>query len=173
MRKLNFGSGEPFKHLKGYDNADLHNGDINFDFNVFPYPLNNNTYDEILTENTLDHLDDYFRVMKELYRITKPCGVISIKVPFYNSHTSWFPTHKQHFTYYHFYTLTKERHSPEGQQKIINNFKIISFRTIPTLLGRIVPDIKIGERHIGLRYLLGMVFGHIVSHIECNLLVIK
>lgn len=93
MRKLNFGSGNEKK--EGYINADLEGADVNFNFNEFPYPFKDNYFDEIYTKDTLDHLDDFLKVMEELHRITKPDGKVRVIVPFYNSSLSVMLTHKK------------------------------------------------------------------------------
>jgi SAM-dependent methyltransferase len=71
--------------------------DIIQDLNVFPYPFTNSTFDEIHADNVLEHLDDIIKVMEEINRISKPNGLIIIKVPYFRSKYAFIdPTH-QHF----------------------------------------------------------------------------
>lgn len=169
IKKLNFGSGQDYR--EGWVNADLEGADLNFDFEVFPYPIADATYDYIYTAGVLDHLKDFFSVMRELHRILKPGGVLKINVPFYNCQTSWYPTHFNHFTFMHFYsfdpehrkTFTVENKSDVGEVK----FKIEIFKTVPGILGKLVPELK-GNRP-SFRYFLGMVFGEVVERLEVEM----
>ncbi len=93
MQKLNLGCGE-FKK-EGYVNLDwnpLTKPDVIHDFNKFPYPFKDNTFDYIEAIHVLEHLDRPFAVMTELHRILKPKGKLLIKVP----HFSRGFTHAEH-----------------------------------------------------------------------------
>lgn len=85
MKKLNLGCGE-FKKT-GYINVDYYavsKPDLKHDLNIFPYPFADNEFALIEADHLLEHLDAPFQVMKELYRISKPDGVIIIKVPHFS-----------------------------------------------------------------------------------------
>lgn len=94
--KLNFGCGT--KILNGFVNVDLqkaHGIDKSFDFEKFPYPFKDNTFDYIFADNVLEHLSPLDKVVKELWRISKNGATIRIIVPYWNSsgmHQDW--THK-------------------------------------------------------------------------------
>lgn len=73
--------------------------DVIHDLNVFPYPLEDSSFDEIYLDNTLEHLDDVIHVMEEAYRVCKPGGVVKVIVPYFRSvWASIDPTHKHFFT---------------------------------------------------------------------------
>lgn len=187
VRKLNFGCGlerdktRATKFIKDIDlsgcvTADLSGADYNFDFNKFPYPFPDNYFDEIYALSVIDHLDDFVKVMKELHRISKPNAILKIMGPFYNCQTSYFPLHKQHLTYGHFWGLTEEQdfETPETKKKCVFKYEIIKFVSIPTSLGKFIPDIKLWKnKHIGLRYAMAMVLGEIVRTLYVELRVIK
>ena len=83
----------------GVDYSDRHNADIIHDLNMFPYPFDNDSIDEIYLDNVLEHLDKPMRVMEELHRITKLGGKIKIIVPYFRSAWAFIdPTHKHFFT---------------------------------------------------------------------------
>jgi len=63
-----------------------------FNLNQFPYPFEDSSFDEIKAFHVIEHLDDPFTVMKELYRIVKPNGIVHVKVP----HFSRGFTHAEH-----------------------------------------------------------------------------
>src|SRR3989338_8777134 len=73
--------------------------DIIHDLNKFPYPLKANTFEEIIAENILEHLDDIPKVMEEIYRIAKNHATFIITTSHFSSVDSFTdPTHKHFFT---------------------------------------------------------------------------
>jgi ubiquinone/menaquinone biosynthesis C-methylase UbiE len=42
-----------------------------YDFDIFPYPFEDNTFDEIFSAHFLEHVTDLGKVMEELTRIGK------------------------------------------------------------------------------------------------------
>lgn len=95
MPKLELGCGL-FKR-KGFttvDNCELFKPDILMDLNnIQGYrQFKSDFYDEIYMSHILEHLDKPFEVMKELHRILKRKGKLTIKVP----HFSRGFTHSQH-----------------------------------------------------------------------------
>jgi len=83
--KLNFGCGK--KYMDGWFNVDggehLDNVDYRFRFNEFPYPLNSETFDEIIMSHVLEHISwrKQLDCLKELYRVSKKNGTLYIEVP--------------------------------------------------------------------------------------------
>jgi len=91
--KLNLGCGEFRKD--GYVNVDYYANaepDIRHDLNRFPYPFEDDRFALIEADHLLEHLQDPFRVMRELHRISRRDGLIIIRVP----HFSRGFTHAQH-----------------------------------------------------------------------------
>jgi len=75
------------------------NADIIHDLNTFPYPFEESTFEIIYADNVIEHLDNILKVMEELHRISKPGGIIIIKVPYFRSRYAYIdPTHKHYFT---------------------------------------------------------------------------
>ena len=66
--------------------------DVVHDLNTFPYPFSDDSVDRIEAFHIIEHLEDPFRVMRELHRILKSDGLLHIKVP----HCSRGFTHSQH-----------------------------------------------------------------------------
>lgn len=93
--KLNLGSGNsPIKDCLNVDIDLSVNPDIIMDLNV---PENLDVlpdchFQEIYAEHCLEHIDDVFSTMKQLYRILAADGLLVIKVP----HRSLGFTHAQH-----------------------------------------------------------------------------
>jgi len=100
IKKLNFGCGRDIK--KGFLNVDIKNLpgiDKVFDFNKFPYPIKDNTFDYILAKHVLEHMEDWVRCMEELHRISKPNAIVEIHVPHFASVSAYMdPTHRRCFS---------------------------------------------------------------------------
>lgn len=90
--------------------------DIVHDLNEFPYPFENDYFDEIHLYHVLEHLDNPIKVVEEMHRILKNSGSFFLRVPHYSSMGAFSDiTHKRPFGYssfdcfeetnpYHFYT---------------------------------------------------------------------
>ena len=83
----------------GIDINPYTDADVVHDLDIFPYPFEESMFDEIYADNVIEHLDNIIKVMEELYRISKPGGIIIIKVPYFRSRYAFIdPTHKHYFT---------------------------------------------------------------------------
>ncbi len=104
MAKLNLGCG--FDKRDGFVNADNFSEckpDIMLDIEKTPWALESNSYDYVLMKHVLEHVgadfNTFSKVMKELYRMTQPEGIIEIHVPHFRHDTFWSdPTHVRAFT---------------------------------------------------------------------------
>jgi predicted SAM-dependent methyltransferase len=75
------------------------NPDVIHDLNISPWPFEDNTYDMVIMEHVLEHVDNVITTMEELHRITKKGGEIHIVVPYFRSKWAAIdPTHKHYFT---------------------------------------------------------------------------
>jgi ubiquinone/menaquinone biosynthesis C-methylase UbiE len=75
------------------------NVDVVHDLNEFPYPFEDQEFEEIYLDNTLEHLDNVIRVMEEVHRICMPGGQVKVIVPYFRSIWACIdPTHKHFFT---------------------------------------------------------------------------
>ena len=109
---LNLGAGNDIRN--GYINHDiapLLNIDVVHDLNHYPWPWEDNSIDEVLALDVIEHLDDFLLVMEECYRIMKHGGLLKLKVPYWNSAFAHMdPTHKRgfHEVTFHFLDPSKE-----------------------------------------------------------------
>jgi predicted SAM-dependent methyltransferase len=73
--------------------------DVAHDLNVLPWPWEAGLFDHIVARAVLEHLDhDLVASMNECWRILRPAGILSLKLPFWrsdNSHND--PTHRWFF----------------------------------------------------------------------------
>jgi len=100
LEKLHLGCGKDIK--EGYINLDYIKGkgvDVVHNLNNFPYPFENNRFDEIFMQDILEHLEDTSKVLKELHRISKNGAIIKVRVPHCKSAQAWGDiTHKRAFS---------------------------------------------------------------------------
>lgn len=122
--KLNLGAGK--KCLEDYINLDIikYEGiDIVWNLEETPLPFQDETFEEIMADNVLEHIENFIPLMEELYRILKKGGVLKIWVPYYNSKGAFQdPTHKRFFTEETFLYFTNNKKIPN--YKFNCNFKI-------------------------------------------------
>ena len=124
--KLNLGCGKDIKG--GYINLDTASGegiDVVHDLNKYPWPLEDNTFDEIKADMILEHLDEKVKPMQEMIRICKDGALIKITVPWYASKGALCHIdHRQHFsegTFSPFYpkNIQSKHHWKEGGGGIV------------------------------------------------------
>ena len=166
MRLLNFGCGIDVR--PGYENVDISpfpGVDRTFDFSVFPYPYESNTFDSIYADNVLEHLADIPSVMKELHRIAKDAGTIRILVPYYNCYGA-------HNDLTHRHTFSAESFEPfynggaRGNYFMAERFTLLHLYLVPTRLGKLIPCSYLRKR-------LSYVFGQLIHLIDIELRVEK
>jgi SAM-dependent methyltransferase len=91
---------------KGYINldcAEIDGVDVVHSLEKFPYPFEDNTFDEIIAKHVLEHLDDTIKVMEEIWRICRDNAKVIIRVPYWNSIDGITdPTHKKLFNQHTF-----------------------------------------------------------------------
>lgn len=93
VKRLNLGCGRYPK--AGFVNVDIRDEpqvDVVHNLSVLPYPFEDASFDEIEADHLLEHLTDVFGVMRELHRILKPGGRLTLRVP----HFSRGFTHSEH-----------------------------------------------------------------------------
>ena len=83
----------------GVDYSDRHDADIIHDLNVFPYPFEDKSIDQVYLDNVLEHLESPMDVMAEVHRISKVGSSIKVIVPYFRSVWAFIdPTHKTYYT---------------------------------------------------------------------------
>lgn len=139
--KLNIGSG--YKKFNGYTNIDADincNPDIllNLDDENLIIPLEDNSVDKIIAHHILEHIGlGIFKLLQEIYRISKHGTLIDIRVP-YHLHETYFSdfTHKRPITVEGLSLFSKKRNyndiSKGGTSSTLGiiydiDFEIVSF----------------------------------------------
>ncbi len=165
-KKLNLGCFNDIK--EGYVNLDkekyFEGIDVIHDLEEFPYPFDDNTFEEILCKNTLSHLDvDRIKFYDELHRISKHNGVIIINEP-YGINIFRSPEHKgMGFTFTTFEKLCQNSINYRTMLK----FEIIKKSHKPTIISKyLIPIPK-------LRVFIARFLNDIIYNIIVELKVIK
>jgi len=99
-RALDVGCGS--RKLLGADGIDVvssSDADVVHDLSSFPWPYKDNTYDIILMNHSLEHMEDVLKTMAEVHRIAKSGAHIVIQVPHFRCLDAYVdPTHRHFFT---------------------------------------------------------------------------
>lgn len=65
----------------GYETADLRQANVSHQVDITRLPLADTTYDVVIANHVLEHIDDDRAAMRELFRILRPNGVALLTVP--------------------------------------------------------------------------------------------
>lgn len=99
-RVLDVGCGSK-KHpgATGLDISADTDADVVHDLDVFPYPLDDSSFDQFLLQDVIEHVAEPYRVMAELHRIGTPGARVHLRTPHFSSVLAYSdPTHR------HFYS---------------------------------------------------------------------
>ena len=104
-KKLNIGCGT--KPREGWINLDKYvpEGFSQIEFGDLEAGLSypDESFDEILLDNVIEHLNDIPSSIKEIHRLLAPGGVCTLITPHFSSASSWRdPTHVHHLSYFSF-----------------------------------------------------------------------
>jgi SAM-dependent methyltransferase len=86
--------------------------DVVCDLTKFPWPLDDDSFDEIFAYNVMEHLPNVVATMEEIHRVGRNGALVHIKTPHYAGLESWEdPTHVHHFAFESFdYFCDNQRH---------------------------------------------------------------
>ena len=97
--KLNIGAGHDiYDGWINHDIAALPGIDVVHDLNLTPWPWNDESMDEVVAYDVIEHLDDFIKIMEELWRVMAVGGRAKIRVPYMGSWSfAADPTHRRAF----------------------------------------------------------------------------
>ena len=124
MKKLNLGCGPDYK--EGWVNLDCRNNvktDLKWNLDKFSYPFKDDTFEEVLMNMVLEHLQYPTRVLGELIRICKNNAKIVLLVPHAHSYSNISDLqHKNSFTENSFVKKNLEEYELENLELIKTKF---------------------------------------------------
>jgi ubiquinone/menaquinone biosynthesis C-methylase UbiE len=98
--KLHVGCGN--KKLKGYVNVDISplvNPDVVCDMEELPLKFKAESVDKILTEHTLEHINDFEKAMVSMWTVLRKGGILKIVVPWAGCNSAFLPDHHLYFSF--------------------------------------------------------------------------
>lgn len=100
MNVLDIGCGlNKFVGAIGLDRVALPGVDVVHDFDKFPYPFPDNSFDRVVLRHCLEHVADPIKTMEEIFRIATPNAEIEIHTPHFSSANAFGdPSHKHRFS---------------------------------------------------------------------------
>ncbi|MBI3353513.1 MAG: class I SAM-dependent methyltransferase [Nitrospirae bacterium] len=73
--------------------------DVVHDLNQFPYPFDDASFDAVVLNHVIEHLEDIPHTLKEVHRLLKPEGEVWIATPHFSDSHSWVDhTHRYHLS---------------------------------------------------------------------------
>jgi len=179
MKKLNLGCGSYSK--QGYVNLDATNlpgVDVVHDLNQYPYPFDDDEFEEVFCYHVLEHLDDIVRPLEEIWRITRNGARIIIEVPSFPGIGAVVdPTHKSFYTFGTFDYFTEDTLFPYyskakyeiAQRKIVFYCSLPPFKWLSGIMTRLV------NSHIKLQkaYFYNLSYLFPASHLCVELVTVK
>ncbi|HEV7493851.1 class I SAM-dependent methyltransferase [Baekduia sp.] len=97
---LDIGCGSAkFPGAIGLDISGDTDADVVHDLDVFPYPIEDASFDQILMQDVIEHVAQPIRVFEELHRIARPGARIQLRTPHFSSVLAYGdPTHRHYFS---------------------------------------------------------------------------
>jgi hypothetical protein len=112
--KLNIASGQ--KKIEGFTGIDIMPGsDIVHDLNVYPWPIKDESVEEVKCDHYIEHVPDLMKFMNEVGRIMKKGAKCTMTAPYYSSVRAWQdPTHVRAISEMSFLYYNKEWRTNNG-----------------------------------------------------------
>jgi SAM-dependent methyltransferase len=124
----------------GLDISSDTDADVVHDLDEFPYPIEGDSFDQILLQDVLEHVREPIKLFEELHRIARPAARIQLRTPHFSSVLAYGdPTHRHYFSTLAIRSLAEPRFS---------HYTAVRFRVIDVTL-----DLWLPFRAIGLGWL--------------------
>jgi SAM-dependent methyltransferase len=83
----------------GLDVSPDTDADVVHDLDVFPYPLDDDSFDQVLMQDVIEHVAEPIRLMEELHRVSRNGARIQLRTPHFSSILAYSdPTHRHYFS---------------------------------------------------------------------------
>jgi|TARA_B100001971_G_scaffold205380_1_gene222768 SAM-dependent methyltransferase len=174
VKKLNIGCGRDIK--EGYinlDKAKISGVDVVHDLDVYPWPFEDNSFDEVYGRDVIEHFKDLFKAMDEINRICKDGAVVRLIVPYWHSSGAFYPNHNYFFNVDGMKFFTDENRSYDHHY----GFKLEKIKLIPSKIGRLIPPLplpkKLFPNVLNFRHMVSYLLGEIILKIDFTLRAVK
>jgi SAM-dependent methyltransferase len=107
----------------GLDVSPDTDADVVHDLDSFPYPLDDDSFEQILAQDVIEHVKEPIRVFDEFHRISKPGAQIHIRTPHFSSVLAYGdPTHRHYFSTIAIRSLAEPRfaHYTDTRFRVVN-----------------------------------------------------
>lgn len=173
-RKLNIGCGHDIK--EGYinlDKAKIPGVDVVHDLDIYPWPFEDSTFDEVFGMDVIEHVKDLVKAMMEIKRISKNNAVVRLIVPYWHSSGAFYPNHNYFFNVDSMKFFTDEKRSYDRYP----GFKLEKIGLVPSKIGKFIPQLpvprKLFPNALNFRHLVSYLLGEIILKIDFTLRVVK
>lgn len=140
MRKLDIGCGlHKQVGFEGMDLFPLPGVDIVWDLEKTPWPIEDDTYDEVIAYHSLQQVREIIPAVREIHRVTKPGGIIRIRVPHAVSWNMWSDPMQKTFFGLRWFDYFDTRSNGEYRYYIPVQFEILTKELRFTAPGRFDP----------------------------------
>jgi SAM-dependent methyltransferase len=83
----------------GVDISPDTDADLVMSLDEFPYDIESDSFDQILCQDVIEHVEDPYRVMAELHRIGRPGARVHLRTPHFSSLLAYGdPTHRHYLS---------------------------------------------------------------------------
>ena len=128
----------------GLDISAHTDADIVHDLDEFPYPIESDSFDQILLQDVIEHVAEPIRVFEELHRIARPAGRIHLRTPHFSSVLAYGdPTHRHYFSTIAVRSLAEPRFA---------HYTSVRFRVVHVSLDMWLPFRAVGLGLLANRY---------------------
>jgi SAM-dependent methyltransferase len=137
-QNLNLGSGKKYDDRAiNLDITEATNPDVVHDLEQVPWPFPDDRFEHIEAIDVIEHLSDPLAAMREIHRITRTGGTVTIALPHFSSSNAFTDlTHRSQFGYFSFDYVTGEHfHDFYTADRFLMKRRRIWFR--PSLLNRV------------------------------------
>ena len=88
-----------FPGAVGLDRSAQTDADVVHDLDVVPYPFDDSSFDHVLMQDVIEHVEHPISVISELHRILRPGGRLQLRTPHFSSALAYGdPTHRHYFS---------------------------------------------------------------------------
>ena len=173
-KKLNLGCGLDAK--KGYvnlDKAKIKGVDVVHDLDKHPWPFPSNYFDEVYGRDSIEHLKDLVKAMREIHRICRPGAKVRLIVPYWHSSGAFYPNHYYFFNVDGLKMFTEKNRNYDAYYM----YDIEEIKLIPSRIGWLIPPIPVPKflfpNILNFRHLISYLLGEIILKIDFHLRVVK